>query len=249
MNIRLLRPLFWLLLILLAACTPAAPTTPTAIQSLPTAGVRLETLVIPTDTRVPPTDTPSPTPTQLLTATWTVTVGPTNSPTPMAQFEKAQVISLTNPADGFRLAIRVPGLTAALNLELEGRKFTCQMDTAAPETLFCYGLSRPPIDRSIRMVFTNPDGGAVVYDGKTFIIPQAVPTSTPEGWGSCPDRGKKLFCEVECRIYSGEPCIVATCNDACGPYFAIHTCPQDIPNDGICDSDLERQMKDKYGLP
>jgi hypothetical protein len=145
--------------------------------------------------------------------------------------------------------MRVPGLTAALNIELESHPFTCQMDAAAPETLFCQGLSGPPIEKSIHMIFTDPASGEEVYSGTTYIIRQAVPTATPEGFGSCPDRGKDLFCEVECRIYSDVPCIVATCNDACGPYFSIHTCPQDVPNDGICSSELERQMKDKYGLP
>ena len=62
-----------------------------------------------------------------------------------------------------------------------------------------------------------------------LVIPTAllVPP-TPVGWAgnNCPQRGQNVSCETECRIApDGNPCIVATCTDACGPYFSVHTCP------------------------
>jgi hypothetical protein len=211
---------------------------------MPTARKRLETLILPTKTA-----TITPTLTQALTATWTITPGPTNSVTPTAQFDKAQVISVTNPPGGFQVAMRVPGITAALDIILEARKFTCKLDPAAPETLFCQGLAGPPIDRPISLVFIDPKTGAEMYKGTTYIITAAVPTSTPVGFASCPDRGKNIFCEVECRTYGGDPCLVVTCNDACGVYYSLHTCPQDIPNDGMCSAEVEQEMRKKYGIP
>jgi hypothetical protein len=230
---------------LASACTPAAAPAVTESASpaaLPSAQVHLETLVLPTDTI-------TPTATLALTATWTVTPGPTNSATPAAQFDKAQVLSVNNPVGGFLVSMRVPGLKTVLNILLETRKFTCSMDAKAPETLFCQGIDGPPIDRQISLVFVDPQSGAEVYKGTTYIIKAAVPTATPVGWASCPDRGKNIFCEVECRVYGGEPCIVATCNDACGPYFAVHTCPNDRPNDGLCSEEVNMELRRLYGIP
>ncbi len=230
---------------LLTGCHSAqpAPTATATSAILPTALVALET--------VPPTLTlqPSPSLTPLLTATWTLTPGPTNTRTPQARFSEAQVVAVLQHNAGYQLTLKVPGLAQALDVLLANLPYSCQMVAEAPQTLFCQGLSRPPIDQRIAIVFRDPADGQELYQGETYIIQAAVPTPTPAGYFSCPDRGKDVFCEVECRIYGGNPCIVATCNDACGLYYSIHDCPQDIPNDGICDPELEAQMRDKYGLP
>lgn len=235
-----------LIILMLAACTPPAIPSPSAVHlpALETTAPSAEPTLTSTVT-----STITPTFTAVLTATWTVTPGPTNTSTPFAQFDRFEVTSVNELLGGWRLTVRVPGLDRPLNLIINERKFQCDMVKEAPETLFCQGLSRPNLDQQIDFSLTDPQTGEAVYAGKTYISPAAVPTSTPVGFANCPDRGKKLFCEVECRMYGTDPCIVATCNDACGPYYSIHTCPQDIPFDGICSHELELEMKIKYGLP
>jgi hypothetical protein len=232
------------LLFLFAACSAPLPAPIQTTSAPPTAQARIETLALPTLT-----DTPIPTLTRTLTATWTVTPGPTNTVTPAARFDQAQVIAVNFPLGGFQIVVRLPGVEAPLNLELEGRKYTCQLDPAAPDLLFCNGLSAPSIEQSISMVFTNPADGSLVWQGKTLIIRQAVPTETPVGFGYCKDRGKDMWCEVECRIHGDVPCLVATCNDACGPYYGINTCPDDVPITGICDKPTEMELRARYGIP
>lgn len=240
--------LSFILLLLAAACAPQAQPSPVSSPAYTvTAEGTLQT-VLPTLTE---TVTPSPSPsfTAVFTATWTVTPGPTNTVTPAAQFERSEIISVSGVEGGFLLTLRVPGVDADLNAEMAGRKFQCQYTAEAPDLLFCRGISRPPADQQLDLQFTDPASGAVLYSGLVVLSSLVIPTATPVGFASCADRGKNLFCEVECRIYDGNPCIVASCSDACGPYYSIHDCPEDRPNDGICDKDLELQMKIRYGLP
>jgi hypothetical protein len=143
----------------------------------------------------------------------------------------------------------VPGLKSALNVILDARKFTCQMDALAPETLFCTGTSRPHVAEQIKLVFVDPQSGAEIYAGTTYIINQAVPTATREGYTSCPNRGKNVSCETECRIYSGDPCLVVSCFDDCGLYYSLDNCPSDRQNDSVCNEEQYKEMKDKYGIP
>jgi hypothetical protein len=241
--------------LLIASCAQAATQIITPVPTLvtlPTASTRLETMVLPSPTNVPSatlTLAPSLTPTLELTATLTLLPSQTFSPTPAAVFTKAQVTSLTTPNNEVKVALRVPGLKSPLNIILDSRKFNCQMDAIAPEVLFCTGTSRPHVAEQIPLVFVDPQSGAEVYSGSTFIINQAVPTATREGYGSCPNRGKNVACETECRIYSGDPCLVVSCFDDCGLYYSLDNCPGNVKNDGVCSEEQYKIMKDKYGIP
>jgi hypothetical protein len=234
--------------LLVASCAQAATQiiTPTpTLVTLPTASTRLETLVLPSPT---PSATFTLTPTLTMTATLTLLPSMTSSPTPAALFDKAQVTSLTTPGNEVKVALHVPGLKTPLNIILDSRKFTCQMDAIAPEVLFCTGATRPHVAAQIPLIFVDAQSGAEVYSGTTFIINQAVPTATREGYASCPNRGKNVSCEVECRIYAGDPCLVATCFDDCGLYYSLDNCPSG-QNSGICSEAQYAEMKAKYGLP
>jgi hypothetical protein len=236
------------LAMLIASCAQGASFVPTStptletVQVLPTAVVVLQTLDLPTSTL-------TATATGTSTATLTLVPSLTFTSTPSALFDKAQVTSLSTPNGVPSVALKVPGLKALYNIVIDSIKFTCKTDARAPETLFCTGASRPHVGGNIPLVFVDPQSGAEVYAGTTYIIKEAVPTETPAGYFSCPNRGKNVTCEVECRTYSGTPCLVATCSDDCGPYFSIHTCPGDRPNDGICSVEMEQQMRKQYGLP
>jgi hypothetical protein len=80
-----------------------------------------------------------------------------------------------------------------------------------------------------------------------------LPTALPEGYAdtNCPDRGKNISCETECRIDpNGSPCIVATCTDACGLYRSVQSCPENmtLPSP-ICSPEQAAAAKAKYGIP
>lgn len=235
--------------LLVASCAQGAAKiitpTPTLI-TLPTASKHLETLVLPSPA---PSATITITPTLTLTATLTLIPSVTYSPTLVPLFDKAQVISLTTPNDEVKVILRVPGLKQVLNIILDARKFSCQMDDKVLETLFCTGTSRPHVAERIKLVFVDAQTGTEVYSGTTYIIDQAVPTATREGYASCPNRGKNVSCETECRIYAGDPCLVVSCFDDCGLYYSLDNCPSDRQNDSVCNEDQYKEMKEKYGIP
>jgi len=235
----------WLVASCAQGAAPVFTPTPTLV-TLPTAVTRLETLVLPTDTA---TATITVTPTIIFTPTLTIEPSITSSPTAVALFEKAQVTSLTTPGDQVRVAIKVPGIKSVLNIILNARPFNCQMDAKAPEVLFCVGKELVPVAKQIPLIFVDPQSGAQVYSGTTYIINQAVPTPTPAGYANCPTKGKNKSCEIECRLYSGNPCLVASCFDDCGLYRSINDCPIGVQNEGICSEDLLNEMKTKYGIP
>jgi hypothetical protein len=244
---RILSSLVFALLVASCAQGAAQIITPTpTLVTLPTASKRLETLVLPSLT---PSATLTITPTLTLTATLTLIPSATYSPTPSPLFDKAQVTSLTTPGDEVKAILRVPGLQQSLDIILGAHRFYCQMDEKVPETLFCTGKSRPHVAQQIALVFVDAETDAEIYTGTTYIINQAVPTATQAGYASCPNRGKNVSCETECRIYSGDPCLVVTCFDDCGLYYSLHNCPDDRPNDGVCNEDQYREMKEKYGIP
>lgn len=230
---------------LLSSCAQGASQviTPTpTLETLPTARTQLETLTLPSDT---PTLTATVTPTATLTLEPSLTVTPTAD----AMFTKAQVTSVTTPGGIPHVAVRVPGLKTVYNIILDSKKYTCQTDARAPETLFCIGTALPAIAQTIPLVFVNPSDGTPVYSGTTYIINQAVPTPTPAGYFSCPNRGKNTSCEVECRLYSGNPCLVVSCFDDCGLYYSFDNCPNGKQNEGICSEELRNQLLTQYGIP
>uniref|UniRef100_A0A7C4KGY4 Uncharacterized protein n=1 Tax=Anaerolinea thermolimosa TaxID=229919 RepID=A0A7C4KGY4_9CHLR len=245
------KQIFALLMLLLAACQAVQPepsaTSPSAIsptgEILPTPSA---TATIPFE----PTWTPSVTP--VLTFTPGASPSPAPSTTPEVQFERLRVLALDNRVGGWMLTLDLPGVQGAMRLSLGGQSYSCVNDPAYPDRLFCQGLARPAYDAPLKLVLQDEASGEILYE-TTMTIPSAlVLPPTPAGWGhnTCADRGKNVSCETECRIApDGNPCIVATCTDACGPYFSVHTCPDMSLDFRSCSPEQWAALKKLYQIP
>ena len=237
-----------LLLAVVAGCSAAVPS-PTFTPLPPTS------TTIPSATPAPSTtDTPAPseTATPAATATLTPTLPPSLTPTLIAAFDQAQVTGMSNQVGGIQLVVTVPSLTVAYNLILGGNKYSCSVDAKYPGKLFCWGLAKPPFDTELTIAFLDVQNGSVVFQTKTVLAKKAFPTPVPAGysWSSCPDRGKNVTCETECRIDpNGNPCLVSSCFDACGPYFSVDSCPKNVDHWSVCDPSVAAEMKAKYNVP
>lgn len=241
-----------LFVFILTACTPqpvlpAEPVGATPMESPTVAAESTSTPLPPTATAVQPFAT--------LTAAATTLPAPTVTPTatPLADFTLLQVITMESNAFGWMVQLHLPGVTQPMLLKLDGKDYRCLLDERYAERLFCQGLTKPKIDQVLSLVFINPDSGEEIYRG-SLIIPLAfVVPPTPVGYlhTACEQRGKDVSCETECRIDpDGNPCIVATCTDACGPYFAVHSCPDDMPLPSpSCTAEQWVMMKKRYQIP
>lgn len=198
-------------------------------------------------------------PTQQPTATATLKPSVTPSPTatatatPIANFDRLQVISVDNNPFGSMVHLALPGIRQPLTMKLDGKLYNCRVDEKYPDHFFCQGLSRPALDTTLKLVFIDPVSQVEIYAGSLFILEAWVIPPTPVGYlhTSCAERGKNVSCETECRIApDGSPCIVSTCTDACGPYFAVHSCPDDMPLPSpSCSEEQWVAMKKKYQIP
>ena len=243
------------LLLTLAACTASRLSHPeVTATALPMPQIGETALPTPTE---PPTAAPTLTSTFYATITSTFistdTSAPTPSLTPTVDLSKAQVIELTNGFGGIRLIFKIKGLNVPYNVIMAGIKFSCTITDKYPDYLTCYGLSRPPLDQNITEAFLDPQTGQVVYQAKIYLSSASLPTQIPAGYAdtNCPNRGKNVSCESECRITPNNgPCMVATCTDDCGLYFSVQSCPSDmqLPSP-LCNPDQWKQMKAKYGIP
>lgn len=236
--------LLTIMAVVLAACAPTPAPMPTASPtpalSTPTAAPTLT-----------PTAAPSATP-----APNTPTAPPTQVPSPTAvpaAFDKLQIISISNGIGGVRVVFRIPGLQTAYQVKIRGYSYNCVLDAKAPDRLFCSGLAQPPFDIPLDLVFSDPQTQQTVFSGSTIYSSSLSATSTVQGWGKndCPDRGTNVSCETECRLLpNGNPCVVATCSDACGLYFSVDSCPADMSMDfPSCPPELFAQMKALYSIP
>jgi len=232
-----------LALVLLAACAPEPAPAPTDV---PTAA--------PTATLTP---MPSATSTATSAPSATFTQAPTDtakpSATPEAALDQAEVIQINDGVGGIGLVLKIPFLTSPYNLILGGTRYDCKLDAQYPDWLFCWGLKRPTLDIPLTEAFLDPANNQVVLQRQVVLSSLLLPTALPEGYAAtnCPDRGKNISCETECRLdYDGNPCIVATCTDACGLYRSVHSCPQDQKLPAIvCNPDQWAAAKAKYGIP
>jgi len=245
---QLMRRLFLLLaLLVLAACAPEP--TPTQAPT-PTASPSPQPLIT-------FTVAPSPTVTETSAPAPTFTLAPTGtsspSPTPAAALDQAEVIQINDGVGGIGLVLKIPHLSSPYNLILGGARYECKLDAQYPDWLFCWGLSRPTLDIPLTEAFLDPQTSQVILKREVVLSSAILPTALPEGYANtnCPDRGKNISCETECRLdYDGNPCIVATCTDACGLYRSVHSCPQDMPLPAIvCNPDQWVEAKKKYGIP
>jgi hypothetical protein len=171
----------------------------------------------------------------------------------MAALDQAEVTQINDGIGGIGLVLKIPFLSSAYNLILGGARYECKLDAQYPDMLFCWGLSRPTLDIELTEAFLDPQTNQVVLQRKVVLSSLLLPTALPEGYAqtNCPDRGKDISCETECRLdYDGNPCIVATCTDACGLYRSVHTCPQDQKLPAIvCNPEQWVEAKAKNGIP
>jgi hypothetical protein len=162
------------------------------------------------------------------------------------------VTAVDNRLGGWMVYMNLPGVNRDLKLILGGSEYACTFDSLYPDRLFCQGLSKPVYDQALGIAFADAQTGEQLYQS-TLLIPSAllVPP-TPVGWAGndCPQRGQNVSCETECRIApDGNPCIVATCTDACGPYFSVHTCPDMSMDFNSCNPEQWAALKKLYQIP
>jgi hypothetical protein len=238
-----------LLILVLGACQATPAVTPTVTASdTPQAS----------ETSTPrPSDTATLTPEPTSTPTETATIP---SPTPAVAFDQAKIIGVTEQVSSLQsgtsnvqIIVAFPGVTQAYNLTLDQKEYFCTLANGVPDRLFCNGMAKPKGDQELSLEFTDPESDEVLYSS-TISIPSAyIPTAVPVGDQStwCPDRGKNVSCEYECRITpGGSPCLVASCYDACGYYFSVNTCPADLKQPfTFCSEAVIAQMKAKYNIP
>jgi hypothetical protein len=182
-----------------------------------------------------------------------MTATPAASPTLAVGWDEAKVVSVTNYAGGISVTLTIPNVDAGYNLFLGGEKYTCQLNETYPGQMFCWGLAIPPANKAINLVFTDPASGAILYRGQTVITNVAATGSTVTQSNTCAVSGTKRSCEMECRIdpTNGQPCVVASCVDACGLTVSIQTCSNAVPlsSFSMCDTDTQARMKKLYGMP
>lgn len=230
----------------LSACAPAAAAEPTAVLAPAT-----ETSA-PADTLAPTLPPPTQTALPSLTATFTETALPTVTLTPSADYAAIEIKGLTNNANGVDVVAVIPGISGAYDLQLGGIPYACATDAGYPDRLFCKGLSKPALDTDISVVLTASADSQVVYSGRITIPSGMFATQVPDYYTDnyCAQRGQNVSCETECRIApDGNPCIVATCVDACGAYFAVDSCPYMEMNFSSCSAEQWQQMKARYSIP
>jgi hypothetical protein len=240
-------------LLLLAVSFAAACSTAPAIQPTETAS-----LIPPTPT-VLPSETPSPVPTETITPSPSPsplpskTVTPSLTATPVVAFNLAEVISYSEETGSGMLILKVPGVKQDYNIKVDNFDYRCYFDAQYIDRLFCRGSNRPTFSRDIKIVYYDILTAQEVY--KSTIMIAIRPTLWPvvyDAAHNCPDRGKNVTCTAECRISpeSGNPCLAASCNDLCGYYFSVSSCPPDMSNVfQSCTQSQRLQQFTFYGIP
>ena len=235
---------------LLGSCAPsaAAVSTPTAAPS--------QTVPATATPTVAPTATPQPSATALPSMTWTPTLAPslTPSPTPttLPGLDHAKVTQISNQAGGILVTVTVPNLTSVYNIVLAGAKYSCSLNAKYPDRLFCYGLAQPPYNKTVNLSFLDPTSEQVVLEIKTYLAEADFPAPGKETNNSanCAQKGQNQSCEIECRLDpDGNPCIVASCFDACGQTLSIQTCDSNTENISNCSDEQLQEIKKRYNLP
>ena len=212
-----------------AAPTPAPTATPTAIP--------------PSDTPQPsataqPSDTPTLPATATSTQTPTATQTVTPSETPRPSFAGFKVDSAEIIGYGMTLRFTVPGISQNFVLKVNNTyEYKCTFDTKTPDKLYCSG-NQFYQGQNVKLSFYSSSGDKTPVFETTWKV-ALVKTQTPDprtlaaAAPSCPNRGKNVTGEVEYRKLNGGYCIVATCNDACGYYYSVNTCPSGTEHNGI----------------
>lgn len=259
------RGFIWLMLtlgLILAGC--GIPQS--AMTSTPEAAVAAEPAetVVPTATAVPSaTLTASATPTlteipfalnsatALLPAATETLIQPEPVHDSADKFEETTLLAVEAISSGYRITIRLPGASLGYDLTLNGNPYRCTLVSEYQDRLFCMGGAAVPSGKPLPAGFLLPGTEVEVWSGT--LISLAAVTATPAGYTDtdCPSRGENASCETECRQLPGDTyCVVATCADACGLYFSVNTCPQNMSvNFSSCTADQWAEAKARYSLP
>ncbi len=232
-------PIFILLLAglwVLPACS-AGPTPPLTATALPVSSLTPSETSRPSMTPVPSnTLLPTVTPTLPLTSTPTVT----SSATPRPVFAGFQVDFVEYAYYGMQFAFKIPGIQQNYRLLANGISFKCTLYEKYPDKLYCTGPAIKPLTE-IAFSFLPLAGSEVpVFETKYKLGSMITPTINLETLAAsnpttCPQHGVNVRCETEYRKIASGCCVVATCVDACGYYFSVDTCPQDMEMQGICE--------------
>ena len=207
--------------IYLAGCSPQDAPVPTVAPALEPSATVLPTVAA-TATALP-TEIPEPTATPLPTET------PAPTATPLPDFENGKITSIEARGENILWMLSLTGVTTPLEALVDGKTYDCSLEPDYPDRLFCFGPAFTGDPQQITAAFYSAGGGGLaIFEGTYFlpvILPTAMPAGDPTTW--CPERGQDVFCETEHRIDKfGNACMVASCFDACGYYYSIHTCPK-----------------------
>jgi hypothetical protein len=209
--------------------TTAAPTQPPPVTETPR----------PSETLAPShTSTPQPTASFTMTPSPTHTATETSTPTPSFAGFSVAYAQYTNY--GMLIGFKIPGIKDNYRLKVNNIDYTCQLNDKAPDSLYCYGPQFAQ-NETVKLVFypfTGDDTPLYEVSYKVSLLvpptidPRILMTQAP---GSCPSRGVNVTCETEYRKDgNGGCCVVATCNDACGYFYSMDTCPEGSIKNGIC---------------
>lgn len=247
--LKIQNPFLWAaaLAVLVGASACASTVLPSLTPTLP---ILTET-ILPTGT-IEPTLLPSETVLPSPTLEPTQTLAPTLTSVPTVDFSKIDIIGLTSGPHGISLMAVIAGVKGGYTIELGGLAYQCATDDGYPDRLFCQGLAKPVLDQEISLRVTSAELSQPMYSGQITIPSAMFATQVPDfyTYNTCPERGQNVSCETECRIApDGNPCIVSTCTDTCGAYFAVDTCPPMSMDFNSCTADQWQQMKARYNIP
>jgi hypothetical protein len=225
--------------LVMAACNGAAPAETT---EAPEAAAPPPTL---TSTLPPaPTSTPAP------TLTWT----PAPTATPSAAFDELTFVNFEKGTYGARMIFDLPGVSVPYDVSVAGLQYTCVLVEERPNRVVCLGSLLPPPDKRIPFVLMMPGTQQIVYQTELLfpsgtywaLIPEGHRAVRPSWCG--PIDYASVRCEMECRVESDGPCLAASCWDACGYAFSVHSCHEDPPQPA-CNAEQRAEQKALYGIP
>lgn len=224
-------------LIVLTACSAVPTVSPTPAPLRPQIPTETETQRL--SATLAPSATPSLLPTVTKTQAPTVTQTATMTATPRPTFAGFQVQFVDYASYGMQFAFIIPGIRQNYRLDVNGQSFTCNLYDQYPDRLFCIGPVFSPRTH-VKLTFLPLEGEKTPVYVSDYLIPALVtPTVDIEtaktiNQGNCLVRGVNVKCETEYRVDGAGCCVVSTCVDACGYYFSVDTCPQEMVFRGIC---------------
>ncbi len=218
-----------------SACTAAVEPTATAAPTQPPPVSETPRLI----ETLSPSNTPSPQPTATFTPSPSMTHTATVTSTPTPSFAGFSVTYAQYTNYGMLIGFKIPGIKENYRLTVNKIEYKCQINDKAQDSLYCYG---PQFNQNeiVTLDFFPLEGeGKPLYEVSYKVSLLVPPTVDPrilmtQAPGTCPQRGVDVTCETEYRNNgNGGYCIVATCNDACGYYYSMDTCPEGSVNNGI----------------